>query len=115
MHDELTRTALVDVLFGWLATFQAFQIAWMLAVSSGRLAARFFVYLGVGDGKEAMMSDHFDAGAVLRVHRPGGWLGPAGWHLQSCSECLFELDFLLLAELAATPEEELVLEQMPNA
>lgn len=32
----------------------------------------------------------------------------------SCRECLFELDFLLLCEAPATPEEEVVLSQLPE-
>ena len=32
----------------------------------------------------------------------------------SCPECLFELDFLLLAEVPATPEEEAILDEIPE-
>ena len=30
-----------------------------------------------------------------------------------CSECLFELDMILLAEAPATPEEEAILDELP--
>ena len=44
----------------------------------------------------------------------GGSSGPAGRHILSCPECLFELDFLLLAEAPATPEEESILDELPK-
>ena len=31
-----------------------------------------------------------------------------------CPECLFELDFLLLCEAPATPEEEAILDELPE-
>ncbi len=42
----------------------------------------------------------------------GGGSGPAGWHLMSCPECLFELDLILLAEAPATAEEEAILDEL---
>ena len=39
----------------------------------------------------------------------GGDDGREGHHLMSCPECLYVLDFLLLAEAPATAEEEAAL------
>ena len=43
----------------------------------------------------------------------GGGSGLAGHHLMGCPECLFELDFLLLAEVPATAGEEAILDGLP--
>jgi len=53
------------------------------------------------------MSDHLTPEDFFEFIDQGG--GPAGHHLMVCPECLFELDFLLLCEAPATPEEETVL------
>ena len=40
----------------------------------------------------------------------GSGRGGMGHHLMDCPECLFELDFLLLAEAPVTSEEEAALD-----
>jgi len=44
------------------------------------------------------MIDHLTPEDFFEFIDQGGGSGPAGHHLLSCPECLFELDFLLLAE-----------------
>ena len=46
------------------------------------------------------MSDHLTPEDFFEFIDQGGSSGPAGHHLMGCPECLFELDFLLLAEAA---------------
>ena len=60
------------------------------------------------------MSDHLSPEEFFESIDQGGSSGPAGHHLMSCPECLFELDFLLLAEVPPTPEEETVLRSLPK-
>ena len=60
------------------------------------------------------MNDHLTPEDFFEFIDQGGGSGPAGRHLMSCPECLFELDFLLLAEAPHTPEEEVVLSQLPT-
>ncbi len=55
------------------------------------------------------MSDHLTSEEFFEFIDQGGSSGPAGHHLMDCPECLFEPDFLLLAEAPATPEEEAAL------
>ncbi len=55
------------------------------------------------------MSDHLTPEDFFEFIDQGGGSGPAGHHLLSCPECLFELDLILLAEVPPTPEEETVL------
>ena len=52
-------------------------------------------------------SSHLSPEDFFEFIDQGGGSGPG--HLMSCPECLFELDFLLLCEAPATPEEETVL------
>ena len=54
------------------------------------------------------MSDHLTPEDFFEFIDQGGGRGPVGHHLMDCPECLFELDFLLLAEAPATPQEETV-------
>lgn len=60
------------------------------------------------------MSDRLTPEELFEFIDQGGGSGPVGWHLQTCAECLFELDFLLLAEAPATPEEEAFPGLMPE-
>ncbi len=60
-----------------------------------------------------MRRDHLTPEEFFEFIDQGGGPGPAGRHLMVCPECLFELDFLLLCEAPATPEEEAVLSQLP--
>ena len=60
------------------------------------------------------MSDHLNPEDFFEFIDQGGGSGPVGRHLLACPECLFELDFLLLAEAPATVEEKAVLGQIPN-
>ena len=60
------------------------------------------------------MSDHLTPEELFEFIDEGGGSGPAGQHLLACPECLFELDFLLLCEAPATPEEEAALERIPE-
>ena len=60
------------------------------------------------------MSDHLTAEEFFEFVDQGGGSGPVGRHLMSCQECLFELDFLLLAEGPATPAEEAALDAIPD-
>ena len=48
------------------------------------------------------MSDHLKPEYLFEFIDQGGGSGPAGHHLMGCPECLYELDFLLLAEAPAT-------------
>ena len=59
-------------------------------------------------------SDHLEPLDFFEFIDQGGGSGPAGRHLMSCPERLFELDFLLLCEAPATPEEDVILSQMPK-
>ena len=59
------------------------------------------------------MSAHLTPEDFFEFIDQGGGAGPAGRHLLSCPQCLFELDFLPLCEAPATPEEEAVLSQLP--
>ena len=61
-----------------------------------------------------MRRDHLTPEEFFEFIDQGGGSGPAGRHLMVCPECLFELDFLLLAETPATPEEEAVLRSLPK-
>ena len=54
------------------------------------------------------MSDHLSPEEFLEFIDRGASSGTVGRHLLSCPECLFELDFLLLSEVPATPEEEAI-------
>ncbi len=60
------------------------------------------------------MSEHLTPEEFFEFIDQGGSSGPAGRHLFSCPECLFELDFLLLAEAPATTEEEAILDEIPE-
>lgn len=60
------------------------------------------------------MSDHLTPEDFFEFIDRGGGQGTAGHHLLSCAECLFELDFLLLAEVPATAEEEAILDGFPK-
>ena len=60
------------------------------------------------------MSDHLTPDDFFEFIDRGGGSGPVGHHLMSCAECLLELDFLLLAEAPATPEEEAILDEIPK-
>jgi len=60
------------------------------------------------------MRDHLTPEDFFEFIDQGGGSGPTGHHLLSCPECLFELDFLLLCEAPATPEEETVLRSLPK-
>jgi len=52
------------------------------------------------------MSEHLTPEELFEFIDQGGGSGSAGHHLLSCPECLFEMDFLLLAEAPPTPEEQ---------
>ncbi len=54
-------------------------------------------------------NDHLTPEDFFEFIDQGGGSGPVGQHLLCCPECLFELDFLLLAEAPATAEEGTVL------
>ncbi len=56
------------------------------------------------------MSDHLTPEDFFEFIDQGSGRGGMGHHLMDCPECLFELDFLLLAEAPATPEEEAALD-----
>ena len=56
------------------------------------------------------MSDHLTPEEFFEFIDQGGRSGPAGYHLMNFPECLFELDFLLLAEVPETAEEEAALD-----
>ncbi len=60
------------------------------------------------------MSDHLTPEDFFEFIDQGGSSGPTGQHLVDCAECLFELDFLLLCEARATPEEEAILDELPE-
>ena len=59
------------------------------------------------------MSDHLTPEDFYEFIDRSGGRGPVGHHLMNCPRCLFELDFLLLAEAPATPEEEAILDELP--
>jgi len=52
------------------------------------------------------MSDHLTPEEFFEFINQGGGSGSVRHHLMACRECLFELDFLLLAEVPPTPAEE---------
>ena len=58
-------------------------------------------------------NDHLTPEDFFEFIDQGGSSGPVGHHLMVCPECLFELDFLLLAEVPATPEELAALDEIP--
>ena len=39
------------------------------------------------------MGDHLTPEEFFEFIDQGGGSGPVGWHLQTCAECLFELEF----------------------